>query len=78
LFSADGSFRIDDVPPGTYTLRIVLTEPFGTYSPLSRGTPIGSLETEVTMPESADRTPFDLGILSMTPAAARMNHSSAR
>jgi hypothetical protein len=78
LFSADGSFRIDDVPPGTYTLRIALTEPSRTYSPLSRGAPIGTLETEVTLPENADRAPFDLGILSITPATTGMNHSSAR
>jgi hypothetical protein len=54
LFSGDGSFRIEDVPEGTYTLRIALTEPSKTYSPFGQGTPIGALETEVTVPEDSD------------------------
>jgi RNA polymerase sigma factor (sigma-70 family) len=67
LFDKDGSFRIDDVPPGTYSLRITLTEPTKTYSPLSQGTPIGTLESEVTVPEDSDDAAFDLGTLTITP-----------
>jgi hypothetical protein len=67
LFNGDGSFRIEDVPPGTYTLKIALTEPSQNYSPFGQGTPIGALETEVTVPENSDDTPLDLGTLSLTP-----------
>jgi hypothetical protein len=79
LFNGDGSFRIEDVPPGTYTLRIALTEPSKTYSAFrfSEGTPIGALETEVTVPENSDNTPLDLGTLSLTPATSTSTNQSA-
>jgi hypothetical protein len=78
LFNGDGSFRIEDVPPGTYTLIIALTEPSKTYSPFSQGTPIGALETEVTVPGNSDNTPLDLGTLSLTPTANSTNQSADR
>ena len=78
VFDGDGFFRIEDVPPGTYTLKIALTEPYNTYTPRSSGTPIGSLETEVTVPENSDNTPLDLGTLSLTPAGTGTNQSGAR
>ena len=75
LFNGDGSFRIEDVPPGTYTLRIALTEPSKTESAIRWVTLIGVLETEVTVPENADNTPLDLGTLSLlrpAPAPSRV------
>ncbi len=74
LFNADGSFRIDDLPLGTYTLRIALTEPSQDSSPFSPRTSIGALETEVTLPENSDNTPLDLGTLSLTPPGTDTNH----
>jgi len=78
LFNGDGSFRIVDVPPGTYTLRIALTEPVKTQSPQSRENSIGTLETEVTVPEDSDDTAFDLGTLSITPASTSKIEGTAR
>ena len=78
LFNGDGSFRIEDVPPGIYTLRVGVTEPSKTYSPFGQGPPIGALETEVTVPENSDNTPLDLGTLSLTPTATSINQGSER
>jgi hypothetical protein len=81
LFNADGSFRIDDIPPGTYTLKIALTQPSRSYSPFNQGPPIGSLEMEVTVPEASDSAPLDLGTLRAVPATPpppARNQSAAR
>lgn len=57
-FQRDGSFRAEDVPPGTYELRIQATKPLD--DPLSRPPEeLASLTKEVTVPEGADE--FDLG-----------------
>jgi hypothetical protein len=66
LFEEDGTFRIDDVPPGTYLLKVIVTEPSKTPSPFPQGPIIGSLETEIVVPESAEHTALDLGTLSLT------------
>jgi hypothetical protein len=54
--------------------RILLAK---TYSPLSRETPIGTLETEATVAEDSDDTTLDLGTLSITPASTAKNQSAA-
>ena len=66
MFAADGSFRIDGVPPGQYVLKVNLAE-----APKSPGAPpifnsLGSLTMDVTIPESneqPDESPIDLGLL---------------
>lgn len=78
LFNDDGSFRIDDVPPGTYTLKIALTEPSRSRSPFIQGIPIGTLETEVTVPENTDNTPLDLGALPLTSSTAGQSQSAGK
>ncbi|MBE7499629.1 MAG: redoxin domain-containing protein [Verrucomicrobiales bacterium] len=63
-FEADGAFRVEDVPPGTYELRVRVTKPGeGTRpSPLPRPEDeLGSLTREVVVPEGTD--PLDLGTL---------------
>ena len=67
-FSKDGSFRIDDVPGGKYTLKIELREGSGD-SPSRFSAPlIANLTKEIEVPDSrGGRTdePFDLGTLSV-------------
>jgi hypothetical protein len=73
MFARDGSFRIDDVPPGDYTVKVNLTEP----PKASDGNrfnfrSIASLERDVTIPEligASDGTPVDLGILELSALA---------
>ncbi len=69
VFDQNGSFRIDDVDPGTYELKLRLsdqTKPVhGTFSPLYE--PLGTLTKEVTIPEADDPEgpPVDLGVLEL-------------
>jgi RNA polymerase sigma factor (sigma-70 family) len=70
-FATDGSFKIDDVIPGTYELSIRVSDP---KAPVP-GTPAGSLyktlnslTKEIVIPEipaGADGTPYDLGELEL-------------
>jgi hypothetical protein len=64
VFDRDGNFRIDDVPPGSYELRIRLTKPpedpnrrFGGMQQPE----IGSLKKQVTVPAGPAGEDFDLG-----------------
>jgi uncharacterized GH25 family protein/thiol-disulfide isomerase/thioredoxin len=72
LFDTEGNFRADDVPPGTYELRIRATKP-----PPDRNSPrygreqeIGSLVREVTIPAGKDE--FDLGTFEMEAAGEKV------
>jgi peroxiredoxin len=63
-FDQDGSFHADDVPPGTYELKIQVTKP----DPNNRADPfgqpgnlLGSITREIVVPPGD--TPFDLGTL---------------
>ena len=63
-FSRDGSFRAEDVPPGTYQLNLRVTQPdpdnrFNSMT--GPGKELGSLAREVVVPPGD--TPFDLGTL---------------
>jgi peroxiredoxin len=63
-FERDGSFRADDVPAGTYLLRIVVTKPdekqqFSAFPDPNAA--LGSLAREVVVPPGKDS--FDLGTL---------------
>jgi hypothetical protein len=64
-FEKDGSFRADDVPPGTYELRIRVTksnQEDGQFSFYPRPEDeLGSLVREVVVPPGTQ--PFDLGTL---------------
>ena len=69
-FENDGSFRIDDVPPGAYELRIRVTEPPRNdeerYNPMRQSKVLASLAREVTVPDSGSGNndePLDLGAL---------------
>ncbi len=59
----DGSFRLEDVPPGAYELRVRLTRPAPGARRSSFGTEeeLGSLVREVVVP--AGDGPFELGVL---------------
>lgn len=62
----DGSFRIEDVPPGDYTLQVNLTEP--NSDGFSMGRSIGSLVYDVTVeeiPGGQTDEPLDLGTLTV-------------
>ena len=63
--NADGSFRVEDVRPGTYSLRI---EP---HPPNRQGGPLGVAQKVVTVPEIADGDldkPLDIGPVELKPA----------
>jgi peroxiredoxin len=63
-FDTDGSFHIDDVPPGTYELRIRATEPLQNegdrWNPAFKPKELASLVREVVVPAGTD--PLDLGM----------------
>ena len=70
LFDTNGSFRIDDVLPGTYQLSIHISDPTVADSSFS-GKSLGSIEQELTVPEASDgseQPPIDLGVLELQPA----------
>ena len=78
VFDQDGSFRADNVPAGTYTLNISLTEPGQENFPHKA---IGGLTREVVVPEVdgfQPEAPFDLGTLELVikqpPRAAQQTH----
>jgi protocatechuate 3,4-dioxygenase beta subunit len=65
VFSDDGSFRVDAVPPGSYVLRVAPTEP---GEQQFQGKPLGNLQKEIVVPEAPANqrdTPFDLGTLEL-------------
>lgn len=68
-FAEDGTFRIEDVPGGKYTLRVELREPGESMNRFS-ARPIAFIQQEIEVPESpggrADE-PYDLGTLTMIP-----------
>ena len=61
VFERDGSFQIDDVPPGTYELRIQITKPNerNNFRPAGSEGELGSLKREVIVP--VGNGAFDLG-----------------
>jgi hypothetical protein len=75
IFGEDGSFRINDVPPGIYQLSISPTKRRNANSPsVSQspfGEPLASVSVEVTVPES-EKEPvnevIDVGTLVLKPA----------
>ena len=69
LDKADGTFRVDDVPPGRYELRV---------SVAASGTPkyehLGGLTREFTVPPvpgGQSDEPVDLGTLTVEPAGTK-------
>ncbi len=69
---SDGSFRLDNVPAGKYTLDLVFTEP-QEGRPMGMGQTVGRISKEVTLAgDSADpaRAPLDLGTLELKTAAS--------
>jgi hypothetical protein len=71
LFQEDGSFLVEGIPPGTYTLSIVPTHPtdesLAQRYGLMRGAPLGQLTKQIVVPEAdpgCDES-FDLGTIEM-------------
>jgi RNA polymerase sigma factor (sigma-70 family) len=80
LFNPDGSFRVDDVPPGSYELSVTPMEPPAPIKTVGGGSvfpsfgtkPIGSLKMEIVVPEADGeqaRAALDLGLLYLKPTA---------
>jgi hypothetical protein len=66
---ADGSFTIDDVPPGAYELSGTLFDPVGEPFRFEDSRKIGSVNKNVAIPESADgqsAPDLDLGAVTVT------------
>jgi hypothetical protein len=68
----DGSFVVDDVPPGRYRLELRVTEPppdrLGEKRYMGSGHEIGSLRKDVTIPAASTESgqePFDLGTFTL-------------
>jgi hypothetical protein len=69
MFATDGTFRIEDVPPGEYTLQVYLTAPARPSSYELKE--LAHLEMDVTVPTAtadAGAAPLDLGLLQLNPA----------
>ena len=74
MFAADGSFRVADVPPGEYTVKVNLVK----LPTLSEGNspnfaPIASLETDATIPAvsgPSDDSPVSLGVIQLLDRSA--------
>lgn len=68
IFERDGSFRVEDVPPGRYELHVAVTKPDpqrrGYYEPRPQDQ-IGSLIRDVTVPAGGPGEDFDLGTLEL-------------
>jgi hypothetical protein len=62
--SADGQFRVEDVPPGTYTLH-VQSERFDLLKRPWTATAVA--ETDVTVPAATGPAPLDVGTLRLRP-----------
>ena len=69
LFDSDGSFRIEDVLPGSYELRLRAWERPPAGSAFALGEPFAPLTLEVAVPEAAggESAPVDLGVLGLDP-----------
>ena len=83
IFKPDGTFRIDDVPAGTYLLRLGLTDPVddSRFSPGLERAYYAHLETEIVIPEAQDandQTPFDLGTFELKPVVQPSLQSASR
>ena len=65
VFDENGNFRADDVPPGDYELRLVVTKPVGQGQPRigSQLEELGSLTKDVKVTSGSG--PLDLGIITM-------------
>lgn len=69
VFDTNGVFTIEDVPPGTYELNIVVTAP-GLSGGLYDENFVGSLHKDVILPElppGGEPKPFDVGTLDLQP-----------
>ena len=70
VFATDGSFRIDDVSPGTYWFNICVPDPSAPDAPFG-GKIIGSVQKEIIVPEAGtgnESSPVDVGVFELVPS----------
>jgi hypothetical protein len=82
IMQEDGTFRVDDVLAGSYTMNIRVTEPRSAQG-LQNGMPnaIGTLTTNVVVPEIPDATaapPLDIGTIEVPPARTPQRNAALR
>jgi len=69
ICGADGSFRVADVPPGTYELKIQVWDPSETSlaprDPMHPSRVACALSRELTVPDDGNTEPVDLGVLDL-------------
>ena len=65
VFDSDGTFRIDDVLPGSYELEISAWDQRQEDSPFALWEPFAPVTLAVIVPEAApdEAAPIDLGVL---------------
>lgn len=71
VVKSDGTFRIDDVPPGSYSLRATITD-LSKPNDWMKGVPIGNLYQTLTMPPvpgGVSDDPLDIGAVSTSRTA---------
>jgi hypothetical protein len=70
VFATDGSFRINDVAPGTYRFDIWVSDPSAPDAPFG-GKTIGSIQQEIVVPDLGpdnESSPLDLGVFDLVPS----------
>jgi hypothetical protein len=81
---SDGSFRIEDVPPGEYNLELQVTQPISSNPDLPSGPeslfhrrPLGKCSIAVTVPQSGSSDGLDLATITipLDPAALARSNS---
>jgi RNA polymerase sigma factor (sigma-70 family) len=68
VFATDGSFRINDVAPGTYWFNVGVSDPSALGTSID-GKTIGSVQKDVIVPEASgnESSPVDLGAFELVP-----------
>ncbi|MBL9137919.1 MAG: carboxypeptidase regulatory-like domain-containing protein [Verrucomicrobiales bacterium] len=68
-FAAGGAFRVEDVPPGRYELRILVRKPMSDAEKamMSEGQIVARCVREVEVPSGNSSDPLDLGDLELVP-----------
>jgi RNA polymerase sigma factor (sigma-70 family) len=77
LCASDGSFRISDVPPGTYELKIEIRDSKQNSVTPHVGTDpspvVGSVTREIVIPDDKSAEPVDVGTVELVPQQANVS-----